>query len=143
MLVYSTINNAGGVGPLGGDPTEFLLAASPLLLWGLGPSPNHTSDGHTQMDNTIQIDTPPEVAFSRQQRPVVWGVRNARILVCGNAKVWKHSKKTSTTWTGFRLKIHRAPQNAWKLQHGVVPAPRKCGKTNTPCARPYACVNVE
>ena len=92
MRVYSTINNAGGVGPLGGDPTEFLWASSPFFWGGLGPSPNHTSDGHTQMDNTIQIDTPPEVAFSRQQRPVVWGVRNARILVCGNAKVWKHSK---------------------------------------------------
>ena len=34
MLVYSTINNAGGVGPLGGDPTEFLWASAPLFLGG-------------------------------------------------------------------------------------------------------------
>ena len=131
MLVYSTINNAGGVGPLGGDPTEFLWASSPFFLGGLGPSPNHTSDGHTQMDNTIQIDTPPEVAFSRQQRPVVWGVRNARILVCGNAKVWKHSKKLpqlgpdsasrSTGCTKMRVNCSTAsfphPESVEKLTH--------------------------
>ena len=141
MLVYSTINNAGGVGPLGGGPTEFLWASSPIF-WGLGPSPNHTSDGHTQMDNTIQIDTPRKLHFLGNRGP--WfGASEMQGFWCAGTRKCGNTRTTSTTWTGFRLKIHRVHQNACKLQHGVVPAPRKCGKTDTPWTRPYACVNVE